>query len=109
MKTITTLAALLAASLATAIAPAAAQQQPVRSVAVSYADLDLRSDAGRATLDHRLRIAIRDVCGQASSADLAGQNAVADCRRSLGGQVAAQREAAFAAARPGGAIVLAAR
>jgi UrcA family protein len=107
MKTMTSLAALLAASFAV-VAPAAAQQ-PLRSVAVSYADLDLRSDAGRATLDHRLRIAIRDVCGHASPADLAGQNAAADCRRSLAGQVAAQREAAFAAVRPGGAIVLAAR
>lgn len=42
-------------------APAAAQS----SVAVEYSDLNLASEAGRATLENRLEGAVRDVCGAA--------------------------------------------
>lgn len=34
----------------------------VRTISVGFADLDLRSTAGRATLEKRLRSAIRRVC-----------------------------------------------
>jgi UrcA family protein len=55
-------AILSAAALGVAVfaAPLAAQEA---STVVSYADLDLTTEAGRATLDSRLHRAVRDVCG----------------------------------------------
>ncbi len=105
MKTITTLAAALLATFTAA--PALAQDANVRSVAVSYADLDLGSEAGRATFDNRLRQAVREVCGVASSADLRGQNRVDECREDLTAHAAQQREIAIAGRQA--AIVVAAR
>jgi UrcA family protein len=107
MKTLTTLATLVAASLA--ILPAAAQAQaPSRVVAVNYADLDLGSDAGRRTLEQRLTRAVNTACGEASPADLRGQNAVSACRAALHAEAAAQRDIALASRR-GASTILAAR
>jgi len=105
MKTITTFAALLVASLSAA--PGLAQDAPVqsRTVAVSYADLDLRSDAGRDTFDSRIRNAIRQVCGEASSADLRGQNRVDACRSELASRVSLQRDVALAATQQSGTTI----
>jgi len=105
MKTITTLAAAFVATLAAA--PALAQDSNVRSVAVSYADLDLASEAGRATFDNRLRQAVRELCGTASSADLRGQNRVDACREELTESAAQQRDVALASRQTG--IVIAVR
>ena len=56
--------ALIAAGLAAlAIAhPAAAQSSATSTQSVSYADLDLSTVHGRATLDARVRTAARQVC-----------------------------------------------
>jgi UrcA family protein len=113
MKTLTTLAALLGGSLvaASGIGHVALAQPPaLRTVAVHYGDLDLRSAPGRAALDHRLRHAVRTACGEASPADLRGQNDVAACRQDLTAGLARQREIALAsAARRGGSPALVAR
>ena len=105
MKTITTLAAAVLATVTAA--PALAQDANIRSVAVSFADLDLGSEAGRSTFDNRLRQAVREVCGVASSADLRGQNRVDDCRETLTARAAQQRDVALASRQSG--IVIAAR
>lgn len=108
MKTTTTFAALIAASIA--ILPATAQAQaPGRIVAVGYADLDLGTDAGRRALDQRLARAVNTACGEASPADLRGQNDVRACRAELHASVAAQRDTALAAVRGSAQTVLAAR
>lgn len=103
MKTITTLAAALLATF-TAV-PAFAQDVPnVQSIAVSYADLDLGSEAGRTTFDHRLRQAVRALCGTASSADLRGQNRVDACREELTTRATQQRDIALAGRQTGVAV-----
>jgi UrcA family protein len=106
MKTITILAALLAAAVTAT--PAAAQQPPAR-VAVSYADLDLATAADRRALDLRIVHAVNAACGEASPADLRGQSAARICRAELSGRAAAQLEVALAERRRGAAAILAAR
>lgn len=88
-----------AATLFVAVSPAAAQPQ-ARSIAVSYADLDLASAAGRTTLENRIGNAAKRVCGVEHSVDLsrrlAEQRCVADARsRSMTTvtQMAARRDA----------------
>ena len=100
MKTITIFAALLAAGVtaATGISHVAYAQPAGRSVAVAYADLDLRTQAGRITLDRRIGQAIRAACGTPSPADLRGQNDAAACRAALRAELAPQRDAIFASA-----------
>lgn len=44
-------------------ASASAQARTTKSVEVSYADLDLSSDAGQNILDGRIKGAVRKVCG----------------------------------------------
>jgi UrcA family protein len=106
MKTITTLTAAFVATFAAV--PALAQDVPnSRSLAVSYADLDLGSEAGRSTFDNRLRQAVRELCGIASAADLRGQNRVDACREELTARAASQRDIALASRQSG--IVIAAR
>ena len=76
-------ASLLAAAsaLSGAAAPAfAASPQQAQTRAVSYADLDLSSAAGRARLEQRLATAVRAVCGRAAPTDLNGLAQVALCR-----------------------------
>ncbi len=101
MKTILTLAAALLSTATPALA-----QPATHSVAVHYGDLDLASADGRATLDSRLRQAVRTACGTASSADLRGLNRAAACRADLNRSLAERREAAYAAARPARPLVL---
>jgi UrcA family protein len=97
MKTILPLALLAAAFVTT---PASAQTAAPSGVhVVSYADLNLASDAGRRQLDRRIGAAVRDACGAASDADLHGKNAVARCRSEAWGQAQAQRAVALASAR----------
>jgi UrcA family protein len=113
MKILITLAGLLAGAVtaASGVGHAALAQPPaVQTVAVHYGDLDLGSAAGRSTLDHRIRHAIRTACGEASPVDLEGRNLVAACRADLTASLARQRDLASAApARRGSTATLVAR
>ncbi len=57
--------------------------QDVNTSIVRTADLDLSTETGRRTLDHRLVNAAREVCGTAADVDLAGQNKVRACRHNV--------------------------
>lgn len=112
MKTLITLAALLGGALtaASGIGHVALAQPPAsQTVAVHYGDLDLGSTAGRETLGHRIRHAVRTACGNPSPADLKGRNLAAACREDLTASLAQQRDAAFAAVSRGGPATLIAR
>jgi UrcA family protein len=70
-----------AATLAAAITASPVFAKPITPEVrvVAYADLDLSTAAGRNRLEHRIRNAVRDVCGDASGVDLARRQAVRDC------------------------------
>ena len=104
MKTLLSLAALAAAFTAM---PASAQTPAPATVAVSTADLDLRSPAGIAALDRRIHAAVHTLCGDASDVDIHGKNVVGRCRTATLAAVAAQRDQAIALARRSTATVLA--
>jgi UrcA family protein len=74
IKTLTAAAA-LAALFATA--PAVAGQH--KTVSVSYSDLDLTHEHGRARLDSRVNIAARQVCGFENATELARKTAERRC------------------------------
>ncbi len=107
MKTLFSCAALLAAALTT---PAVAQNlaSPPRALSVSYADLDLRSEAGLRILDQRIRNAVSTACGTASPADPYGKKKVETCRAEARERARAQRSILVAAARGPGQAILAA-
>jgi UrcA family protein len=86
-------AALLAAPLA---APAEAQSQ--RTQVVSHADLDLSRERDVRRLDRRISIAVKQVCGAASDADLEGKNEVRRCRTLTSERFSAERGRAIASA-----------
>ncbi len=73
---------LAAATLASALSAAPLFAKPATPGVrvVSYADLDLSSSAGQARLEQRINAAVRDVCGEAPSFDLARLRAVRECR-----------------------------
>ncbi len=71
-------------------------------------DLDLRSDAGRRTLDLRLARAAREVCGTASDVDVVGKNDARKCRDETLAKARGQGES-LAAARGDVIAVTAAR
>src|SRR5689334_9758215 len=72
-------------------------QQVTSSVAVSYGDLNLRSDAGVKALDRRLAIAVRAVCGaHDGSAVVAFRFAAQRCVKEKSAEVAALRASAIA-------------
>lgn len=97
MKRLFLLAALVAAS---AFAPASAQGPADRTQAVSYADLDLSRASDVRTLDRRIRAAVAEVCGTASSADPKGRNEVRRCRTLTRESLAGVRAMAIASAAP---------
>jgi UrcA family protein len=80
------------------LAPAPAFAQEVTSsVAVSYADLNLRSEAGVKVLDHRLANAVRLVCGEnEGSAVDEFRFAAQRCVREKSAEVTALRNRAIA-------------
>ena len=98
MKTAISIA-LLAASLY--VVPAFAQDNPPpeRSRVVSFADLDLASEAGQSKLDRRIRAAAKEVCGTASDADVEGKNDIRDCRADTYSQASRQVAVAIASAQ----------
>lgn len=79
------IAAIAAATLIAA--PALAGE---RSVAVRHADLDLKSDAGRAALNQRLAAATEQVCGSYASVGADEWDAIKQCRLSVQRDVARQ-------------------
>ena len=85
MKILFTLAAFAAAAAsfpASASVPRAEGTRIVR-----YADLDLSAAAGRAQLERRIGAAVRDLCGNAASGDLATASAVRACRIATSAQI----------------------
>lgn len=62
------------------LAPLPDRGREVKSITVSFADLDLGSAQGAQTLYDRLRSAARRVCGKADLRDIAGAERVKRCR-----------------------------
>ena len=75
LASVLTAGSILAGTASPALAAPAAQTR-----IVTYADLDLGSAAGRATLDRRIGRAVRAVCGDAGIKDLNALRQVALCR-----------------------------
>lgn len=109
-----TLKIILASALITvaAIKAAPALAEPAfdrpHVVVVHTGDLDLGAADGRRLLDVRLARAATEVCGAASSADLAGKNQVRRCRDEVLEAARKQRAALLTNRRLGDGIRLAA-
>jgi UrcA family protein len=88
-----TILAPFAAALALAAAPAPAQSDRT----VGYGDLDLASARGQATLDTRVRGAVRQACGKPGSFDPIEWREIRRCRHAKGTE--AQRGVEQAIAR----------
>ena len=88
----------IAILLAATAAPVLAEPPAPVSSTVQTADLDLSSAKGQQLLDRRLSRAVKQVCGTASSADLAGQNEVRRCRVDTLASLSDEREQRIAAA-----------
>ena len=107
-----TLASALITGAAIKAAPALAKDSAAeqRVSLVRTGDLDLRTAEGRRALDHRLARAARDVCGEASDADIKGKKDVRRCRDKTLASAQSKRDAMFAAAQRGSSLaVIAAR
>lgn len=83
----TTLLAITAAALASAVAAVPAQAA-APSVAVSYADLDVHSAAGAAALATRIQAGVDQVC--ARTVDIRDVQGTASCKSQLLSDAAAQ-------------------
>jgi len=86
---------LIAAALAI---PASAGTPAARQAKVAVADLNLATAPGQAKLDHRLAVAIRQVCGAGDQRDLTLQAELRRCRESARKSAAPRRAALIAAA-----------
>jgi len=76
-----TILAVSAAIMIASVAGHAGAQDGQRTVLVSYADLDLRQDAGRQALERRVGNAVDTVCSPAPSAvDLTQMHDFQKCR-----------------------------
>ena len=95
----------IASLLAFTATPALAEPPATVTSIVQIADLDLASQDGQRKLDKRLSQAIVEVCGEASPADLAGQNKVRDCRKNAHDRFDAERGQRVAAASPSPILV----
>jgi UrcA family protein len=101
MKIVTIAALPLAAALALLPLQAAVARPAGAEIHVSYADLNLRSEAGLRTLDRRLSQAARIACSDPSAeAQLARQLSVKRCIAETGKALAAQRDRVIAARAP---------
>lgn len=99
MKKLLILAALAAASPGQPGQPALARPAPANpTVVVQHQDLDLRTEAGARTLQHRIRHAVATVCGTASDFDIEGKNEVRQCRKDTRILATAQAELVIAGA-----------
>jgi UrcA family protein len=106
MKTFA-LAAVIAASLSAAPAPAQADTQT--RIVISPAGLDLTTAGGRAALDLRVLHAARTACGTPSPADAQGRGKTEACVQDLRLAAAAQAEVMIAAAERQARTALASR
>ena len=84
--------------LAFSATPALAEPPVVATSIVETADLDLSSQAGQRALDRRLNQAVKEVCGIASDADVAGKNDVRRCRVETLANLANERDQRIARA-----------
>jgi UrcA family protein len=73
------LASVTAGLVTFAVSPAQAELNAPRSVLVRYSDLDLKSDAGRTTLNKRISFAAGTVCGPADTLSYNSRRSVAAC------------------------------
>jgi len=108
MTKFTFFALAMIASAAT-ITPVIAAEPAAGIAIVSTADLDLTDARDVRTLDRRLSIAIVEACGEASTVDLAGINAVRACRVDARAKVNATRDRLVELASRGSDVILAAR
>jgi UrcA family protein len=109
---IKTLVSVALAAAALAAAPAAAENSAydLAKVQVFYGDLNLASDAGRGTLDRRIRSAARSICGTEASRGPAGLNAIKACQNQAIASASGQVEQALASLKGSGSgIMVAAR
>ena len=98
-KTLTIILASFTVSATAMLAgPARAEAGETVSYSVVTADLDLRTKAGQRALDHRLAIAVVEVCGRPSDADLAGKNKARACRAETARRLDAERDRRIAGA-----------
>lgn len=104
LKTIPALAALVMAAVL--VTPTVTQAAEGNSVRVSYADLNLASDAGQSILRGRIGEAARDVCGFELLQELPIAVATDHCTSDAIGRAEPAYEAAVAAARHGTVTVL---
>ena len=88
-------AALTAGLVTLGVAAAPAAAQPIPSVLVSYADLNLASTAGREILDRRIANAAGQLCGAFSPVELNWAEAVRECRALTIADTQPQRDAAL--------------
>ena len=88
-------AAVAAGFLTFGLAASPAVAQPVETVLVSYADLDLSREVGRVRLDRRIANAAEQLCGGYSPADLDWAAAVRTCQSETIADVQPQRDAAI--------------
>ena len=84
--------------LAFSATPTLAEPPVVATSIVETADLDLSSQAGQRALDRRLNQAVKEVCGIASDADVAGKNDVRRCRVETLANLANERDQRIARA-----------
>ena len=70
------------------------------SVPVSFAGLDLTSAEGKAVLNRRIIYAIREVCGQPDSRDLAATRMILKCKAETMQRTQPRVAIAVASARP---------
>ena len=89
---------LLASLLAFTATPALAEAPVIATTTVQTADLDLSSAQGQRALDQRLNQAVKEVCGTASDADIAGKNDVRRCRVDTLASLSDDRDQRIAAA-----------
>lgn len=84
------------------LAATGAQALPVQSLpitaSVEITDLDFANPADVKAFNGRARIAVKQVCGEASAADLVGQNQVDACRVETRSALNVQRDNRIAAA-----------
>lgn len=93
------MALLLGAAAPAAIpAPLTANEAPETSLRLPIKGYDFSRTDDVERFDRRARIAVNDYCGTASSADLAGQNRVKQCRAEAHASITAQRNQRIAAA-----------
>ena len=74
------MASIAAGFVTFAVAPAHAELGAPRSVAVSFNDLDLKSDAGQARLTKRIAFAAETVCGPVDKLSYFSRRAVDACQ-----------------------------